>query len=117
MLDVLASSLDFPDCFGRNLDALNDCMSDVASGDYGWRNEATGLVIVLYRFDAFSRADGVAAHALLSIIARSARSAMLIGNRFLCLAQSDDARLSLQPVGETPVEWNDHEWLDVKRGL
>ena len=43
----MALRLDFPDYFGRNLDALNDCMSDVASGDYGWRAETTGLVIVL----------------------------------------------------------------------
>jgi hypothetical protein len=47
MYDDVASGLDFPDYFGRNLDALNDRMRDVASGDYGWRPDATGLVIVL----------------------------------------------------------------------
>ena len=50
-------ALSFPGYFGRNLAALNDCMSDVASGDYGWDGDAdTGLVIVLRAFDAFAAA-------------------------------------------------------------
>jgi hypothetical protein len=37
MFDDVAAGLDFPDYFGRNLNALNDCMRDVASGQCGWR--------------------------------------------------------------------------------
>jgi Barstar (barnase inhibitor) len=47
MFDDVAAGLDFPAYFGRNLDALNDCMRDVASGEYGWHADATGLVLVL----------------------------------------------------------------------
>src|SRR5690242_16474320 len=37
MFRDVAEALDFPDYFGHNLDALNDCLRDVAGGDYGWR--------------------------------------------------------------------------------
>lgn len=47
MLDDLAERLQFPGYFGRNLDALNDCIADVASREYGWHSDATGLLIVL----------------------------------------------------------------------
>ena len=36
MFDDLAERLQFPGYFGRNPDALNDCMRDVASHEYGW---------------------------------------------------------------------------------
>ncbi|MDO7869561.1 barstar family protein [Nocardioides jiangxiensis] len=118
MFNDAARAMDFPDYFGRNLDALNDCMSDVASGDYGWDVEAdTGLVIVLKRFDAFASVDRSTAQKLLDIFANQARSALLIGHRIICLAQSNDPRLSFDPVGATPVTWNDQERLDSSRGM
>jgi hypothetical protein len=117
MLDDVAAGLGFPDYFGRNLDALNDCMRDVASGEYGWRADATGLVIVLRGFDAFTSVDRRTAQILLDIFADQARCAILIGNRIICLVQSNDPRLSFDPVGALPVMWNDAEWLNSKRGL
>lgn len=117
MFEDVAQRLNFPDHFGRNLDALNDCMRDVASGDYGWRPDATGLVIVLTAFDAFAKVDRRTAQIMLDIFAEQARSAILIGNRVLCLVQSNDPRLSFEPVGAMPVMWNDAEWLNSKRGV
>jgi RNAse (barnase) inhibitor barstar len=117
MYDDIALRLSFPDYFGRNLAALNDCMRDVATGDYGWDADATGLVIVLRAFDSFTLADRRTAQAMLDILARQARSAMLMGHRIMCLVQSNDPRMSFEPVGATPVMWNDAEWLDSKRGL
>lgn len=117
MYDDFASRLDFPDYFGRNLDALNDCMSDVAVGDYGWRKDATGLVIVLRAFDTFAVVERRTAQIMLDIFADRARSAILVGHRMICLVQSDDPKLTFEPVGATPVMWNDAEWLDSKRGL
>lgn len=117
MFTDVAAGLDFPDYFGRNLHAFNDCMGDVASGDYGWHAEATGLVIVLRAFDAFGRIDRRGAQSMLNILADQARCAILIGHRIICLVQSNDPRLAFDPVGAMPVEWNDAEWLDSKRGL
>jgi hypothetical protein len=116
MLDDVAAGLEFPDYFGRNLDALNDCMRDVASGDYGWHADATGLVIVLRAFDAFTSADH-SRQILLDIFADQARCAILIGNRIICLVQSNDPHLSFDPVGAMPVTWDDAEWLNSKRCL
>lgn len=117
MYDDVAPALNFPDYFGRNLDALNDCMSDLASGDYGWRPEVTGLVIVLRAFDAFAAVDRRTAQSMLDIFADKARSAILIGHRIICLVQSNDPQLTFEPVGAMPVMWNDAEWLNSKRGL
>jgi hypothetical protein len=117
MYDDVARGLNFPDYFGRNLDALKDCMRDVASCDYGWSPDATGLVIVLSAFDAFASADRRTAQMMLDIFAEQARSAILIGNRIICLVQSNDPRLTFEPVGAMEVMWNEAEWLDAKRGL
>lgn len=118
MYDDVALALNFPDYFGRNLDALNDCMRDVASGDYGWDAGAnTGLVIVLRAFDAFTAVDRRTAQNMLDIFADQARCAILIGHRIICLVQSNDPRLAFEPVGAMPVMWNDAEWLSSKRGL
>jgi hypothetical protein len=117
MFEDLAQGLHFPDYFGRNLNALNDCMREVASGEYGWSADATGLVLVLTAFDDFVLADRRNAQAMLDIFAVQARCAMLIGNRMICLVQSNDPQLSFEPVGAMPVMWNDAEWLDSNRGI
>lgn len=114
----LGSGLHFPDYFGHNMAALNDCMRDIAAGDYGWDVEhETGVVIVLKRFDAFAKVDRRTAQTMLDIVAVQARCAILIGNRMICLVQSNDPHLAFEPVGAMPVMWNDAEWLDAKRGL
>lgn len=117
MHQSLATILEFPDYYGSNLDALNDCMGDVAAGDYGVRPGAEGLVLVLRNFDAFASVDRRSAQGLLDIFASQARSAALIGNRLICLVQSNDSDLTFEPVGAMPVVWNDAEWLADKRGL
>ncbi len=118
MYDDIALALNFPDYFGRNLDALNDCMRDVASGDYGWDADVnTGLVIVLRAFEAFTAVDPRTAQNMLDIFADQARCAILIGHRIICLVQSNDPRLAFEPVGAMPVMWNDAEWLSSNRGL
>ena len=117
MFRDVAEALDFPAYFGQNLDALNDCMHDVAKCDYGWRPDATGLVLVLNNFDQFAAVARRTAQIMLDIFADQARAALLIGNRLICLVQSNDPRIAFDPVGAMPVMWNDAEWLDAKRGL
>ena len=112
----IAQALDFPGYYGKNLDALNDCLSDVALGDYGLDRRATGFVLVLTDFDRFTAAEPVAAHALLDIFAVRARNAALFGQRMICLVQSDDPDLRFEPVGATRVGWNQAEWLNSARG-
>ncbi len=115
MHDDIAASLSFPSYYGGNLDALNDCLRDVVAQDYGWNPQSTGLVIVFTEFDRFFKADSKRAHAVLDILAGHSRYAALIGRRLLCLVQSDDPDLRIDPLGAEPVRWNHAEWLDSKR--
>lgn len=111
----IAQTLLFPDYYGRNLDALNDCIRDVLDGRYGWDAETTGLVLVFTGYDRFAHHCPRAAQIVLDIMADQARSALLLGRRVMCLVQSGDPRIRFEPVGAMPVMWNDAEWPDAKR--
>ncbi len=84
----LAALLDFPDYYGRNLDALNDCMGEVAAGAYGVLPGATGLVLVLRHFDAFAAGHRYAASQLLDIVTGWAAEAARQDRQLLCLVES-----------------------------
>lgn len=111
----IAAALSFPDYYGRNLDALNDCLRDVAVQDYGWPAGVTGLVLTFTGYDSFVARSPQVAQVVLDIIAGQARSALLFGQRLLTLVQTDDPRLVFGPVGAAPVVWNDVEWLEESR--
>jgi hypothetical protein len=108
---ALAKSLSFPAHFGHNLDALNDCLSEVDVPESG------GAVIVLRGYEKFVQADPDVAQALLEIIAGNARSFLLFGRRLICLVQSSDPRISFRPVEAYAASWNQEEWLQSSRGL
>jgi RNAse (barnase) inhibitor barstar len=103
----LKKQLDFPDYYGENLNALNDCLSDIEI-------KATGLLIV---FRHFQIVDKDIAHSLLEVFARNSRLHNLFGKRLLTLVQVDNPNYHIESVGSTPVLWNGAEWLDSKRGL
>src|SRR5262245_29323891 len=84
----LARALDFPTYYGQNLDAFNDCLRDVVGHLYGWPEEATGLVLVLAGYQDFAKRHPHQAQGVLDIIAGQARSALLFGDRLICLVQS-----------------------------
>jgi hypothetical protein len=102
----VAAALGFPNYYGRNLDALNDCMHDVVAQDYGWRSDATGLVVVFDSYDAFAGRERRAAQVVLDIMANQSRGALLFGRRLICLAQSGDPHIRFDPVGAVQVSWN-----------
>lgn len=111
----LAAALHFPDYYGHNLDALNDCMRDVVAQDYGWARDTTGLALVFTNYDAFASRSPRTAHQVLDIMADHSRMASLFGGRLMTLVHSNDPRIRFDPVGATPVMWNDSEWLDSQR--
>ncbi|HEU0241390.1 MAG TPA: barstar family protein [Micromonosporaceae bacterium] len=115
MHDDISAALGFPSYYGRNLDALNDCLADVVAGDYGWEPDSTGLVLVLIGYDVFATQRRTSAQVMLDIVARRSREALLIGRRLLCLVQSDDPAIEFDGVGATPVVWNPAEWLASRR--
>jgi RNAse (barnase) inhibitor barstar len=107
---AFAKTLSFPDYYGKNLDALNDCISDLDVQD-------GGLVLVFRRFDAFASRHRAVAQAVLDILAHNARRFLLFGRRLIVLVQSDDPKISFEPIGATAVGWNPKEWSHKDRGV
>lgn len=112
----VAAALRFPDYYGHNLDALDDCLGDVAChGPYDDSPEGTGLVLSITDYDRFTAACPGAAQVVLDIVANQARHAVVLHRRFFCLLHSNDPDIRFEPVGAMPVMWNSDEWLDAKR--
>jgi RNAse (barnase) inhibitor barstar len=104
----LAALLEFPDYYGENLDALNDCVRQLAEAE-------RAFALVLWHYDRFRARNPLVAHTVLDIVADQGRVAALTGHKLLCLVQSDDPDIRFAPVGATSVNWNDLEWLEAKR--
>ncbi len=117
MHDALSEALEFPAYYGRNLDALNDCLRGVVLRDHGSRPNTAGTVLAIERYDHFATSEPRAAQIVLDIWAGQSRRGLLFGHQMLCLIQSDDPELAFQPVGASPVVWNPAERLRSKRGL
>ena len=109
--------LSFPSYYGRNLDALDECLADFALYEFGSDLQATGTVLVLSKYDSFVRLQPETAYLVVDAIASASRQALLIGHRMLCLVQTDDPRLEIEPVGSQPVMWNPREFHNASRGL
>lgn len=86
----IAVALDFPAYYGRNLDALNDCLSDVVARAYGWQPTAAGLALAFLGFDRFAAALPGLAPALMDILVSQARGAAESGATMALLLQRDD---------------------------
>ncbi|MEF3404665.1 barstar family protein [Agromyces sp. CCNWLW203] len=111
----VSEALGFPDYFGHNLDALNDCLRDVVRQEFGWNPDATGFVLVFTGYDEFAGSCARPAQVVLDLLAQHSRVAAVFGRRMICLVQSNDPRISFDAVGAVPVVWNDEEWLDARR--
>src|SRR5262245_51918812 len=109
--DDMTSGLQFPAYYGRNLDAFNDCLSEIDIPNVG------GTALVLVAFDTFAARFPKQAWTILDIIATHSRRALLFGRRLLALVQSDNPKIQLQVIGATPIGWNPQERLNKHRGL
>jgi RNAse (barnase) inhibitor barstar len=130
MHDSFKVELSFPDYYGRNLNALNDCMwSDLSVPDVG------GLVLVLNHYDQFAKAAQIeyehfakaieidhsdkrnAADIVLDVFVRASRYHMLFGKRLMTFVQSDDPRIRFDDLDRVSADWNSREWFKKNRGL
>jgi len=83
---VLAKSLDFPEWFGRNWDALEDCLSDLS-----WR-KAGGSVLIFRNFEALDQdRRGI----LIDVLASSAEFWAGRGKAFFAVFIDPARKLSL----------------------
>jgi hypothetical protein len=111
MHEAFSSKLEFPEYYGRNLNALNDCLGDIEIPDDG------GRVLVLNKYDSFAAKFPPVAWSVLDIMETNSRQVLLLGKRLIILVQSDDPAISFDPLGGRGVTWNSREWLNSSRGL
>ena len=119
MHDSLRSALSFPYYYGKNLDALDECMwDDFVVPDSG------GAVLVFHHYDQFAKIgerrgsdQRNLAQVVLNILARAIRYHMLFGRRLLILVQSDDPNVRFDDLAGVSAGWNPREWLNKNRGV
>jgi RNAse (barnase) inhibitor barstar len=99
-----ATALSFPDYYGHNLDALNDCIKSIDVGGH------RGLVLVFTHWEAFARVAGDRAWHVLDIIACASRFRLVYGERLLALVHVADPELQFEPVGRVGVVPSQREW-------
>ena len=105
----LKKGLEFPDYYGENLDAFNDCLGDLIPTDQ------KGLVIVFRHFDKPVTNDKEWYEGLLDIISEQSRQWLLTNKRLIGLLQSDNLDLNFSKLGGLTPTWNGKEWFDDKR--
>jgi RNAse (barnase) inhibitor barstar len=91
--EQLGRALHFPDYYGRNLIALEECLRGVGVPDDG------GVALVLTAFDAFAKRFPQESWHLLNIIALTCRYVLLTGRRLVALVQSGDEGIEIAEVG------------------
>ena len=106
----LASVLHFPNYYGKNLNAFDDCLSDVVP-------DGIGFVLVFKNYDIFSKRDLKAAYDILDIIQNNSWRFLLEDIKLIAFVQSNDAKIDFPNLGGMSAEWNNKEWLDQNRGL
>lgn len=113
MHESLSSALEFPEYYGRNLNALEECLcEDIII------NEEGGLLLNFLSFpDNDPDAKAPETEAILDIAARAIREHMLAGRRFLVFVQTENPRISFEKLGGISAIWNRREWLNRDRGL
>jgi len=105
----IKSNLNFPDYYGENLNAFDDCLGDMMNPRY------KGVVIVFRGFDEFFINARTSAEAILDIIAQESRTWLLEGQKLIALVQSNNPNLELPKLGGTNPNWNSAEWLNSER--
>jgi hypothetical protein len=112
-------TLNFPAYYGRNLDALSDCLGDLPVPS------TSGTALALIRFDAYLKGAGAhrvaagrrEAEMVLDVLAEASRRFLLTAKRFLVLVQTDDTRIQIDNLGCISAQWNWREWQNKNRGL
>ena len=117
--ESLQSTFSFPGYYGRNRNALRDCMSDLEVPEDG------GVVVSLLSSNVYATGPGSirtsnaanGAEGILDTMLETSRYKLLTGRRFITLVQSDDPSIRFESLGAISVQWNRREWLNKDRGL
>ncbi|GAA0358303.1 hypothetical protein GCM10008968_12450 [Bacillus horti] len=105
----VARILEFPSYYGENLNAFNDCLSDI------FPSHAL-LALVFLNYDVLARIDFDFSRDVLDIIQCQSRNARLQGTHLCSLVQTNDSSLMYKELGAVDVQWNSDEWQESSRG-
>jgi RNAse (barnase) inhibitor barstar len=105
----LKEELNFPDYYGENLAAFNDCLGDMCNDRY------KGVVITFRQYDEFLNNERSSAEAILDILATESRNWLLKGKKLIGLIQSNEPNLELPKLGGISPSWNSAEWMNDSR--
>ncbi|HET6934610.1 MAG TPA: barstar family protein [Candidatus Angelobacter sp.] len=103
--------------WGHNLDALDDCLTDLPIPADG------GAVLVFHQFNLYASGSGSAlmhsgrteAEALLDVMAGISRFMLLNSKRFIVLVHTEDPSIQIGLLGGASPVWNRREWLNRNR--
>jgi len=93
------------------LDTLRDLLMDLAVP------HESGTIFVFWRFDLFAQRFAKEAYNILDVMEQISRGFLLTGQRFLVLVQSNDPKLTFDPVGAHPVILNPTEYRHRMRHI
>lgn len=102
--ESLSKELSFPDHYGNNLDALNDCLADIEI-------PCEGLIVVLRNFDIVQKEIG---QNIADIFANNSRRHMLFGQKLILLLHVKIRAFKMSNVGGCPIPWNRAEFFETK---
>ena len=108
----ISKVMGFPDYYGCNLNALNDCIFN-----YFLDGTSSNILLAFKKFNKFSENNYQCALNILDIFADKSRIMLLVGRKLITLIQSDDPTLSFDKVGGLTIQWNQKEWFNKNRGL
>jgi RNAse (barnase) inhibitor barstar len=86
-----------------NLDTLRDLLMDLEVP------HESGTIFVFWRFDLFTRRFTKDTYNILNVMEEISRGFLLTGQRFIVLVQSNDPKITFDPVGAHPVILNPTE--------
>lgn len=109
--DDLQATLGLPDYYGKNLDALRDCLC----GDLGIADDG-GMAIVLDDFDDYTRRRPDVAQGMLDVFASSSRLLQVFAQTLLVLVHTKDPEIDFGPLGAVSAWWNSKEFVRASRG-
>jgi len=97
LLERFAGALEFPDWFGGNWDALEDCL-----GDLSWRPRGD-RVLLIEGFESLASVSHDDFRVLLDLLADVAEHWSAQGRAFVVLFVDPEHKLGLRPWGDAPA--------------
>ena len=110
----LKELLEFPDHYGKNLDALVDCLRQNET-----ISEKGSLCLLLKNFETFKDKFSKYSQSFLDVLAYISHYHQLFGKTLLTFVHSNNAEIDsiLSPVGAFTIYWNPKEFLASTRGF